>query len=73
MNDQVILTGVGIHVVERKGLQNLVRERQLVRSTRLEYDGEQKANNVLKPLIFPALSQLKSILFELPVTENVPV
>ena len=27
-------------VVERKGLQNLVRERQLVRSTRLEYDGD---------------------------------
>ena len=42
-------------VVERKGLQNLVRERQLVRSTRLEYDGEQKANNVLKPLIFAGL------------------
>ena len=42
-------------VVERKGLQNLVRERQLVRSTRLEYDGEQKAINVLKPLIFAGL------------------
>ena len=42
-------------VVERKGLSSLVRERQLVRSTRELYDGEKSANTVLKPLIFAGL------------------
>ena len=39
-------------VVERAGLTSLVKERQLIRSTRDLYDGEQKAKNVLKPLLF---------------------
>ena len=42
-------------VVERKGLGNLVKERQLVRSTRELYDGEKNAGTVLKPLIFAGL------------------
>ena len=42
-------------VVERKGLGSLVKERQLVRSTRELYDGEKSANTVLKPLIFAGL------------------
>ena len=42
-------------VVERKGLNSLVKERQLIRSTRELYDGEQKAGTVLKPLIFAGL------------------
>ena len=42
-------------VVERKGLNSLVKERQLIRSTRELYDGEQKANNILKPLLFAGL------------------
>ena len=41
--------------VERKGLNSLVKERQLVRSTRELYDGETSANTVLKPLIFAGL------------------
>ena len=42
-------------VVERAGLPSLVKERQLIRSTRDLYDGEQKASNVLKPLLFAGL------------------
>ena len=42
-------------VVERAGLNSLVKERQLIRSTRELYDGEQKALNVLKPLVFAGL------------------
>jgi curli production assembly/transport component CsgG len=42
-------------VVERAGLTSLVKERQLIRSTRDLYDGEQKAQNVLKPLLFAGL------------------
>ena len=42
-------------VIERGGLNNLVKERQLVRSTRELYDGEKSANTVLKPLIFAGL------------------
>ena len=34
---------------------SLVKERQLIRSTRELYDGEQKALNVLKPLVFAGL------------------
>ena len=43
-------------VVERvRDLPSLVKERQLIRSTRELYDGEQKASNVLKPLLFAGL------------------
>jgi len=42
-------------VVERAGLPSLIKERQLIRSTRELYDGEQQAKNVLKPLIFAGL------------------
>ena len=42
-------------VVERAGLNSLVKERQLIRSTRELYDGENKALNVLKPLVFAGL------------------
>ena len=42
-------------VVERKGLNNLIKERQLIRSTRTEYDGESDVGNILKPLTFAGL------------------
>ena len=42
-------------VVERKSLNNLVKERQLIRSTRELYDGETQASNTLKPLLFAGL------------------
>ena len=42
-------------VLEREGLDNLVKERQLIRSTRDLYDGEQNVKEVLKPLVFAGL------------------
>ena len=48
-----VSNGDWFKVVERKGLSNLVKERQLIRSTRELYDGEK--NNVLKPLVFAGL------------------
>ena len=47
--------GTWFRVVERKGLDSLVKERQLIRSTRELYDGKQEVGNVLKPLIFAGL------------------
>ena len=47
--------GDWFQVVEREGLDNLVKERQLIRSTRDLYDGEQAIGNVLKPLLFAGL------------------
>jgi len=47
--------GDWFQVVEREGLGNLVKERQLIRSTRDLYDGEQAIGNVLKPLVFAGL------------------
>ena len=47
--------GDWFQVVERGGLDNLVKERQLIRSTRDLYDGEQEIGNVLKPLLFAGL------------------
>ena len=52
---KAVSNGDWFKVVERKGLSNLVKERQLIRSTRELYDGEQKAKNQLKPLIFAGL------------------
>ena len=52
---KMVSEGDWFTVVERKGLSSLVKERQLVRSTRELYDGEKSANTVLKPLIFAGL------------------
>ena len=52
---KMVSDGDWFTVVERKGLGNLVKERQLVRSTRELYDGEKNAGTVLKPLIFAGL------------------
>ena len=42
-------------VLEREGLDNLIKERQLIRSTRELYDGESDIENQLKPLKFAGL------------------
>ena len=42
-------------MLEREGLDNLIKERQLIRSTRTEYDGEHQVGNILKPLVFAGL------------------
>ena len=52
---RVVSGGDWFQVVERGGLDNLVKERQLIRSTRDLYDGEQEIGNVLKPLLFAGL------------------
>jgi len=54
------LKAVGGHnpwfiVLERQGLDSLIKERQLIRSTRELYDGESDTKNVLKPLKFAGL------------------
>jgi curli production assembly/transport component CsgG len=54
------LKAVGGHnpwfiVLERQGLDSLVKERQLIRSTRELYDGESDIKNQLKPLKFAGL------------------
>jgi len=54
------LKAVGGHdpwfiVLEREGLDSLVKERQLIRSTRELYDGESDVKNQLKPLKFAGL------------------
>ena len=46
--------GEWFKVVERQGLDSLVKERQLIRSTRELYDGETD-KTVLKPLVFAGL------------------
>ena len=52
---KAVSNGDWFKVVERKGLGNLVKERQLIRSTRELYDGETQASNTLKPLVFAGL------------------
>ena len=52
---KAVSDGDWFKVVERKGLSNLVKEIQLIRSTRELYDGETEANNQLKPLVFAGL------------------
>ena len=47
--------GDWFQVVERNGLANLVKERQLIRSTRELYDEEKELNNILKPMLFAGL------------------
>ena len=43
-----VSNGTWFQVVERNGLDNLVKERQLIRSTRDLYDEEQEVEKVLK-------------------------
>ena len=45
--------GKWFKVVERQGLDSLIKERQLIRSTREQYDGDTKS--ILKPLLFAGL------------------
>ena len=52
---KAVSDGDWFKVVERNGLNNLVKERQLIRSTRELYDGETQASNTLKPLVFAGL------------------
>ena len=47
--------GTWVRVVEREGLDNLVKERQLIRSTTELYDGEERGKGVLKPMLFAGL------------------
>jgi|TARA_B100001093_G_scaffold297723_1_gene283870 curli production assembly/transport component CsgG len=47
--------GTWFKVVERMGLDNVIKERQLIRSTREAYDGNDANKNSLKPLIFAGL------------------
>ena len=47
--------GTWFKVVERKGLDSLIKERQLIRSTREMYDGKMEVGNVIKPLVFAGL------------------
>jgi len=50
-----VSNGSWFQVVERNGLDNLVKERQLIRSTRELYDEEKELNNILKPMLFAGL------------------
>ena len=52
-----VANGKFFRVVERAGLDNLVKERQLIRSTREMYDGDNlnTMKNSLKPLLFAGL------------------
>ena len=50
-----VSNGDWFQVVERNGLDNLVKERQLIRSTRDLYDGENAIDKILKPMLFAGL------------------
>jgi len=52
-----VANGKFFRVVERAGLDNLIKERQLIRSTREMYDGDdlETMKNSLKPLLFAGL------------------
>ena len=50
-----VSNGTWFQVVERNGLDNLVKERQLIRSTRDLYDEENDIQKVLKPMLFAGL------------------
>ncbi len=50
-----VSNGTWFQVVERNGLDNLVKERQLIRSTRDLYDGENEIDKILKPMLFAGL------------------
>ena len=50
-----VANGTWFQVVERNGLDNLVKERQSIRSTRDLYDEEKNIQKVLKPMLFAGL------------------
>ena len=50
-----VSNGSWFQVVERNGLDNLVKERQLIRSTRDLYEEENDIQKVLKPMLFAGL------------------
>lgn len=52
---KAVSNGSWFQVVERSGLDNLVKERQLIRSTRDLYDGENEIEKILKPMLFAGL------------------
>ena len=52
---RMVSGGDWFQVVERNGLDNFIKERQLIRSTRDLYDGETEIGNILKPLLFAGL------------------
>ena len=52
---KLVSNGKWFQVVERNGLDNLVKERQLIRSTRDLYDGENEIEKILKPMLFAGL------------------
>ena len=52
---KAVSNGTWFQVVERNGLDNLVKERQLIRSTRDLYDGENAIDKILKPMLFAGL------------------
>jgi len=41
--------------VERIGMDHLIKERQLIKNTREQYDGEKNNMNILKPIVFAGL------------------
>ena len=53
---KAVSNGDWFQVLEREGLDNLIKERQLIRSTRTEYDGEANVGNILKPFSLLVLS-----------------
>jgi curli production assembly/transport component CsgG len=52
---KAVANGTWFQVVERNGLDNLVKERQLIRSTRDLYDKEDEIQKILKPMLFAGL------------------
>ena len=52
---KISFNGDWFQVLEREGLDNLIKERQLIRSTRTEYDGEANVGKILKPIMFAGL------------------
>ena len=52
---KTVSDGKWFKVVERAGLDNLVKERQLIKNTREQYDGEKNNMNILKPIVFAGL------------------
>lgn len=47
--------GTWFRVVEREGIDNLVRERQIVRSTREQFKGEGNEKTTIQPLLFAGI------------------
>ena len=47
--------GTWFRVVEREGIDNLVRERQIVRSTREQFKGDEDGKTTIQPLLFAGI------------------